>query len=278
MYKLFIQAKLMSAKWKEIEDKDEYEQQAKDDKVRYNNEMKDYTPPPQDDDDDDDDDEGGNVGKKPKAKRAKKDTSPLPITNRLNGPIDFPSNKSMNLTSSEDENWKIMMLMDLREFGQRTNGTELLNNVENHINQHFNGICCEQVSLPVADYMFVARKYNDKGEVEDERILPLLIERKNVNDLQSCLITDSKKYAPLGFYEAQMYKFQCCGSIKHKIFLIGKCGIYTYPALALLFKSRLLTYISQTHTRTLQRETKTAPWSFQIGTLHHLVLHPPRSM
>ena len=30
--------------------------------------------------------------------------------------------------------------------------------------------------------MFVARKYNDKGEVEDERILPLLIERKNVND------------------------------------------------------------------------------------------------
>ena len=74
--------------------------------------------------------------------------------------------------------------------------------------------------------MFVARKYNGKGEVEDERILPLLIERKNVNDLQSCLITDSKKYAPLGFYEAQMYKFQCCGSIKHKIFLIGKCCVF----------------------------------------------------
>ena len=215
----------MSAKWKELEDKDGYEQQAKDDKVRYNNEMKDYTPPPQDDEDD----EGGNVGiaKKPKAKRAKKDMSPLPITNRLNGPVDFPSNNSMDWTSSEDENWKIMMLMDLREFGQRTNGTELLNNVENHINQHFNGIHCEQVSLPVADYMFVARKYNGKGEVEDERILPLLIERKNVNDLQSCLITDSKKYAPLGFYEAQMYKFQCCGSIKLKIFLIGKCSMYT---------------------------------------------------
>jgi len=237
----------MSAKWKELEDKDEYERQAKDDKVRYNNEMKDYTPPPQDNEEED---EGGNVGKKPKSKRAKKDTSPLPISNRLNGPIDFPRNNSMDWTSSEDENWKIMMLMDLREFGQRTNGTELLNNVENHINQHFNGKYCEQVSLPVADYMFVARKYNDKGEVEDERILPLLIERKNVNDLQSCLITDSKKYAPLGFYEAQMYKFQCCGSIKHKIFLIGKCCIYAQPALALLFKSHLLTYLSQyPHTR-----------------------------
>ena len=231
----------MSAKWKELEDKDEYEQQAKDDKVRYNNEMKDYTPPPQDDADDED--EGGNVGKKPKAKRAKKNMSPLPVTNRLNGPIDFPTNNSMDWTSSEDDNWKIMMLMDLREFGQRTNGTEILNNVENHINQHFNGIHCEQVSLPVADYMFVARKYNDEGEVEDERILPLLIERKNVNDLQSCLITDSKKYAPLGFYEAQMYKFQCCSSIKHKIFLIGKCCVLISCSTSPFFKSRPLTFL-----------------------------------
>ena len=40
-----MQAKLMSAKWKELKDRSKYEQQAEDDKVRYNNEMKDYTPP-----------------------------------------------------------------------------------------------------------------------------------------------------------------------------------------------------------------------------------------
>ena len=35
----------MSEKWKALVDKDHYEQQAKDDKKRYQNEMKNYTPP-----------------------------------------------------------------------------------------------------------------------------------------------------------------------------------------------------------------------------------------
>ena len=47
----------MSEKWKALEDKDHYEQQAKDDKTRYQNEMKNYTPP--DNEDGDDNIEGG---------------------------------------------------------------------------------------------------------------------------------------------------------------------------------------------------------------------------
>ena len=68
---------------------------------------------------------------------------------------------------------------------------------------------CQLATLRVADYMFVARKYNAKGEVSDERVLPILIERKNVNDLQSCLVKESKDFAPLGFFEAQVSGEDC---------------------------------------------------------------------
>ena len=212
----------MSEKWKALEDKDHYEQQAKDDKTRYQNEMKNYTPPADEDGDDDDDDSGDTGKKKPKAKRTKKSDEPLPITNRLAGPLDFGTD-----STEYEENWNIIMLMDVREFGQHKSSTDILGQVESLINQHFNGVHCEQRSLPVADYMFVARKYNGKGEVVDERILPILIERKNVNDLQCCLIADSKTFAPLGFFEAQMYKLQMCG-LKHKIFLIGESVLFVY--------------------------------------------------
>mmetsp|Transcript_3496 Transcript_3496/g.8906 ORF Transcript_3496/g.8906 Transcript_3496/m.8906 type:complete len:772 (-) Transcript_3496:219-2534(-) len=116
--------------------------------------------------------------------------------------------------------WKVMLLMDLREFGQHKKST-FLQKVEKQINKHFGGeVHCEKVSLPSADYMFVARLIsNANGEVIDERVLDLIVERKNVNDLQLCLTVPSKKYKPLSFFEAQMYKLQNCGVTK-KIFLM----------------------------------------------------------
>ena len=199
------QQKLMSMKWNALVDKSDYEQHAKDDKTRYQNEMKDYVPPPEYAASDTDDSDSGKGRKKPKSKgRAKKSTAgPIPITNRLLGPLDFGK-----ANSPSKKNWKIIMLMDKREFG---NTGVFLSQVEDHVNNHFgNGdIHCEQATLRVADYMFVARKYNAKGEVSDERVLPILIERKNVNDLQSCLVKDSKDFAPLGFFEAQVSGEDC---------------------------------------------------------------------
>mmetsp|Transcript_15855 Transcript_15855/g.34301 ORF Transcript_15855/g.34301 Transcript_15855/m.34301 type:complete len:836 (-) Transcript_15855:98-2605(-) len=117
-------------------------------------------------------------------------------------------------------NWKIMLLMDLREFGQHKSGSDFLKEVEKKINNHFGGIHCEKQTLPSADYMFVARLIsNTNGEVIDERVLDLVIERKDVNDLQTCLTNPSKKYKPLKFFEAQMYKMQNCG-ISNKLFLM----------------------------------------------------------
>ncbi|KAL9187716.1 hypothetical protein ACHAXT_006094 [Thalassiosira profunda] len=115
--------------------------------------------------------------------------------------------------------WKVMLLMDVREFGQHK-GSDFLQKTEAKINKHFGGVHCELLSLPSADYMFVARLIShDTGEVIDERVLDLIIERKHINDLQTCLIIDSKKHRPLKFFEAQMYKMQHCG-VRRKLFLM----------------------------------------------------------
>jgi structure-specific recognition protein 1 len=71
--------KLVGAAWKELSDGDkaEWEEKAKQDKVRYKKEMDDYSAPSDDDDSDedsgDDDSDDAKAKKKPKAKRAKKD-------------------------------------------------------------------------------------------------------------------------------------------------------------------------------------------------------------
>ena len=120
--------------------------------------------------------------------------------------------------------WKVVLLMDCREFGYVTG---FLDKAKQAIDKHFNSRnkqrpfeYCEKQSLSSADYMFVARKIDVmNGKVLDERVLDLIIERKNVNDLQSCLILKSKKYKPLSFFEAQMYKLQQC-KIPRKVFLM----------------------------------------------------------
>ncbi len=167
--------------------------------------------------------------------------------------------------------------MDHREF----NHTGFLDEVKQRIDRYFNdnnqslsmplllSEHCEKQTLVSADYMFVARKVvaltsnnnnsssssstssstnrrrNNNIKILDERVLDLIIERKNVNDMQQCLILKSKKYPPLTFFEAQMYKLQkvsacsnnnsnsksnntttstascsCCGFIRRKIFLM----------------------------------------------------------
>ncbi|EJK50298.1 hypothetical protein THAOC_30748, partial [Thalassiosira oceanica] len=86
-----------------------------------------------------------------------------------------------------------------------------------------------------ADYMFVARLISkaDNETILDERVLDLIVERKDVNDLCSCLILPSKSHPPLQFFEAQMYKLQHCG-LENKVFLlegdednVGKFTRYT---------------------------------------------------
>lgn len=116
-----------------------------------------------------------------------------------------------------DGTWMIVLLMDHREFGCANN---YLQTVEKNINNHFGGIYSEITTLPSADYMFVARLIsNATGDILDERVLDMVIERKNVQDVCNCLISDSKKYKPLSFFEAQMYKLQHCGITK-KLFLM----------------------------------------------------------
>ncbi len=117
--------------------------------------------------------------------------------------------------------------MDHREFGCRNQETtNFLNMVETRINKYFNdnyrlnGKSCEILSLKAADYMFVARKISrSTGQVVEERVFDLIIERKDVGDLAKCIIDDSKKYKPLRFFNAQMHKLVNCG-IHRKIFLI----------------------------------------------------------
>ena len=89
--------------------------------------------------------------------------------------------------------WKVMLLMDFREFSDKSGKTDFLQVVENKVNRHFGGVHCEKLHLPSADYLYVARLIsNATGEVIDERVLDLIIERKDVNDLQACLTLPSK--------------------------------------------------------------------------------------
>lgn len=113
-----------------------------------------------------------------------------------------------------------------REFGLRPgkSGRNFLKTVEKKINKHFDGVHCEVVALPSANYMFVAMFVarlisNINGEIIDERVLDLIIERKDVNDLQLCLTTKCETYEPLKSFEAHMYKFQHYG-VSRKLFLI----------------------------------------------------------
>ena len=116
--------------------------------------------------------------------------------------------------------WQIVLLMDHREFGCANN---FLQSVETQINSHFGGKHAEITTLPSADYLYVARlistDHHNSGEILDERVLDMVIERKAVQDVCQCLITDSKKYKPLSFFEAQMYKLMNCGMGK-KLFIM----------------------------------------------------------
>jgi len=125
-------------------------------------------------------------------------------------PPEVPINK--------DGAWRIVLLMDHREFGCRKGN--FLPTVETNINNHFGGKYSEITTLPSADFLFVARLLSKvTGQIMDERVLDLVIERKNVEDLSQCLLQDSKKYKPLSFFEAQMYKLRHCG-VRKKLFLM----------------------------------------------------------
>lgn len=116
--------------------------------------------------------------------------------------------------------WHILLLMDHREFGCSNN---FLQTVQTQINTHLQGNHAEITTLPSADYLYVARllstEPNTYGQILDERVMDILIERKAVQDVCSCLVTKSKKYPPLSFFEAQMYKLMNCGMGK-KLFVM----------------------------------------------------------
>ena len=111
-------------------------------------------------------------------------------------PDDVTNNKNPTPTCTVDAwigKWKVMLLMDFREFSDKSGKTDFLKVVENKVNRHFGGVHCEKLHLPSADYLYVARLIsNATGEVIDERVLDLIIERKDVNDLQACLTLPSK--------------------------------------------------------------------------------------
>lgn len=97
------------------------------------------------------------------------------------------------LLPAVDGTWRVILLMDHREFGCAANN--FLTTVEKKINKHFREgtTYCEITTLPSADYLFVARLLsNTTGEIMDERILDMIIERKSVQDVCQCLIADSK--------------------------------------------------------------------------------------
>lgn len=128
--------------------------------------------------------------------------------------------------SAPTSSWKVVLLMDHREF---TNSkTQFKEKVKKCFDNRFRGSSpvdaiyptyCEETALCCADYMFVARQINPLGQVINERVFDFAIERKNVDDLQSCLIKASKRYAPLSFFEAQMYKLQM-SDLGRKVFLM----------------------------------------------------------
>lgn len=129
-----------------------------------------------------------------------------------------------NQEDHDDYEYRVMLLMDHREFGLRKNDAKAhqnqLKEFERLINKAFNGTVCEIVALKSADYQFVVRKISKAtGQTVDTRLLELIIERKDVGDLASCLINKSKTHAPLSSFQAQMYKLIHCG-IKRKIFLM----------------------------------------------------------
>ncbi len=129
-----------------------------------------------------------------------------------------------NQEDHDDYEYKVMLLMDHREFGLRKNDAKVhqnyLKELERLINKAFNETVCEIVALKSADYQFVVRKISKAtGQVVDTRLLELIIERKDVGDLASCLINKSKTHAPLSSFQAQMYKLINCG-IKRKLFLM----------------------------------------------------------
>lgn len=90
--------------------------------------------------------------------------------------------------------WKVVLLMDHREFGIRDPAKmNYLQSVQSKINIKFGSGSAEIVALPSADYLFVARLIShDNGMVIDERVFDMIIERKDVNDLAQGLIVDSK--------------------------------------------------------------------------------------
>ena len=59
-----------------------------------------------------------------------------------------------------------------------------------------------------------------------QRVIDLLVERKNVNDLCSCLISPSKSFPPLKFFEAQMYKLQVLRLFNWYVSLDLTCWLY----------------------------------------------------
>ena len=86
--------------------------------------------------------------------------------------------------------------------------------------------------------MFVARLISktDNETILDERVLDLIVERKDVNDLCSCLIQPSKSHPPLQFFEAQMYKLQHCG-LENKVFLLVSSSLGDVLTWTCLLKS-----------------------------------------
>ena len=147
------------------------------------------------------------------------------VENEIKASQDINASDEINVNDEYDNaevsigKWKVMLLMDHREFGHAKGKIDFLKVVENKVNRKFGGIYCEQLHLPAADYLYVARLFSDDGNIIDERVLDLVIERKDVNDLCQCLTIDSKKYKPLSFFEAQMYKLQHCGIAK-KLFIM----------------------------------------------------------
>lgn len=131
-----------------------------------------------------------------------------------------PPTKAQPLTSSLPNvggTWRVVLLMDHREFG---NSTDFLQETKAKINKHFGDTYADIDTLPSADYMFVARLISDStGHILQERVLDMVIERKDICDLTQACVTQSKKFPPLSFFDAQMYKFQHNG-ISKKLFII----------------------------------------------------------
>eukprot|EP00986_Skeletonema_menzelii_P011273 scaffold5772_cov145-Skeletonema_menzelii.AAC.8 len=149
------------------------------------------------------------------------------ISKKNNSNFSFPEGAAAtNINGDNDHEYRVILLMDHREFGCRNQDTNFLKKTELRVNNYFTdkhgiiGKSCEILSLKAADYMFVARKIlKSTGQVVEERLFELIIERKDVGDLASCIIGASKDFKPLKFFEAQMHKFVNCG-IERKIFLV----------------------------------------------------------